>query len=81
VKNPAGIKAFGSHLRSLREARNLSQQELADLADIAKKTIQRIENGKYSVTMDVLICVTNALEMKLEDVVAFKLPKEKMKKA
>ncbi len=80
MKNPTGIKAFGTHLRSLRETKKLSQQELADLSDVAKKTVQRIENGKYSVTMDVLISLTNGLELTLVDMVRFPLPKEKIKK-
>jgi transcriptional regulator with XRE-family HTH domain len=65
VKNPSGIKAFGVQLRRLRETKNLSQQELADLADVAKITVQRIENAKYTVTLDVLISLSNALEMPL----------------
>jgi putative transcriptional regulator len=79
VKHPTGIKAFGIHLRSLREMKDLSQQELADLSDVAKKTIQRIENGKYSVTMDVLISISKGLELNLDEMVAFKMPKEKIK--
>ena len=65
MKNPSGIKAFGVQLRRLRETKNLSQQELADLADVAKITVQRIENAKYTVTLDVLISLSNALEMPL----------------
>ena len=71
------IKAFGSHLRRLREAKKLSQHELADLSDLAKKTITRAENGKYSVTMDVLVSMSKALEISMEEIVAFPMPKEK----
>jgi transcriptional regulator with XRE-family HTH domain len=63
VKNPAGIQAFGLHICRLREQRQLSQQELADMADISKLTIQRIELAKFSVTLDVLISLTRALEL------------------
>jgi len=57
----------------------MSQQELADLADVAKITIQRIENGKFSVTVDVLISLARALNMPLHELTDFALPKEKTK--
>lgn len=65
MKNPAGIQAFGLHVRQLREQRHLSQQELADMADVSKLTIQRLELAKFSVTLDVLISLTRALELPL----------------
>jgi transcriptional regulator with XRE-family HTH domain len=79
VKNPLAIKAFGTHLRRLREAKNISQQELADQADLAKITIQRIENAKFRATLDVLISVSKALKISLKDLVDFQIPKEKTK--
>ena len=79
MKNPASIKAFGVHVRQLREKRNLSQQELADLADLARKTIVRIENGD-STTFDVMVSLARGLEVSLEELVRFSLPKEKKAK-
>ncbi len=66
-------------MRRLREVRNLSQQELADLADLAKKTIQRIENGYAAATNDVMISLARALNISLKELVDFPLPKEKKK--
>lgn len=80
MKNPGGIKAFGLHLRRLREARNLSQQQLADLADVAKITVQRVENAKYSITLDVLISLAKALKIPVGELTDFPLPKEKSHK-
>lgn len=79
MKNPLEVKAFGVHLRQLRDAKNFSQQELADLADVAKITIQRIENGKYSATIDVLISIARALKISLSDLLAFITPKVRKK--
>lgn len=78
MKNPSGIKAFGVHLRRLREANELSQQELADLSDVAKITVQRIENAKYTVTLDVLISLARGLEISLNDLLDFSYPKDKI---
>jgi DNA-binding XRE family transcriptional regulator len=72
VKNPATIKAFGIHLRKLREERNMSQQELADIADVAKITVQRVENAKYTVTLDVMISLAKALRITLQELTDFK---------
>ena len=71
MKNPAEIKAFAIHLRVLREKAGLSQQELADLADISKMTIQRIENAKYIVTLDTLVNIASALQIPLKKLVDF----------
>jgi transcriptional regulator with XRE-family HTH domain len=80
VKNPLGIKEFGLHLRRLREAQEYSQQELADLSDLAKKTITRIENGSSAATNDVMISLSRALNISLKELVDFPLPKENSKK-
>ena len=77
MKNPAGVKAFGMHLRRLRESKNLSQQKLADLADVAKITVQRIENAKYSATIDVLLSLAKALRVSLSELVNFQIPKDR----
>lgn len=60
MKNPAGIRAFGDRLRHLREERGMSQQELADYADVAKMTVYRIETAQFSATLDVLFSLTKA---------------------
>lgn len=73
VKNLAEIKAFGVHLRKLREEQELSQQQLADIADVAKITIQRIENAKFSVTLDVMVSLTKALNIPLKELTNFKV--------
>ncbi|WP_369811127.1 helix-turn-helix domain-containing protein [Hymenobacter mellowenesis] len=70
MKNPAGIRAFGAHLRRLREERGMSQQELADYANVSKMTVHRIETAQFSATLDVLISLTKALGLPLQELVA-----------
>ncbi|MGI4739329.1 MAG: helix-turn-helix domain-containing protein [Janthinobacterium lividum] len=67
MKNPLGIKSFGAHLRHLREERGLSQQELADYADVSKMTVHRIETAQFSATLDVLLSLTKALDLPLHE--------------
>jgi transcriptional regulator with XRE-family HTH domain len=67
VKNPAGLALFGLRVRRLREQRQLSQQALADMADVSKLTIQRLELAKFSITLDILISLTRAFEIPLKE--------------
>jgi ribosome-binding protein aMBF1 (putative translation factor) len=69
VKNPAGVKAFGEHLRRLRLERNWSLQELAYRADIALLTVHRTETAKFAATIDILLSLARAFEMPLKELV------------
>lgn len=77
MKNPSGIKAFGTHLRKLEEERKISQQELVYVADVAKITIQGIENAKYNVTIDVLVSLSSGLNIPLKEFMNFGIPASK----
>ncbi len=68
------LQAFGQYLRQLREARGWSQQVLADEADVSKPTVYRIETARYSVTLDVLVSLAQALEIPLAELVSFAGP-------
>ena len=71
VKNSADVKRFGIHLRKIREDRDLSQQQLADMANIAKTTIQRMELGRQAGTIDILISISKALDIPVSELVKF----------
>lgn len=62
---------FGEHLRHLREAKGLSQQMLADMANLDKKTLQKIELGRLNPSLATLVSLGNALEMPLKELVDF----------
>lgn len=67
MKNPDAVKKFGTHFRRVREEHEMSQQKLADIANLSKMTIQRVENGKQAVTIDVLISICTALEITIQE--------------
>jgi transcriptional regulator with XRE-family HTH domain len=67
VKNPALLLAFGTHLRTLRKQRGLSQQALADEAEISWPTVQRVEAGTQSPTLEVLDALAQALGLSLSE--------------
>lgn len=46
---------LGDKIRHVREQRGYSQEQLADMMDINRSTISKIENGKFSITVDYLV--------------------------
>lgn len=58
---------IGNKIRTRRNDLGVSQQELADNADVAKSTVQRIEKGDLNPTIIVLLKVSKGLSMDLCD--------------
>jgi len=71
VKNPATIHAFGVHLRNLHLQKGLSQQALADEADLSRPTIQRVETAHLCATLDVLASLARGLQISLRELMDF----------
>jgi transcriptional regulator with XRE-family HTH domain len=46
---------LGDKIRQVREQKGYSQEQLADIMDINRSTISKIENGKFSITVDYLV--------------------------
>jgi transcriptional regulator with XRE-family HTH domain len=42
-------------IRIVREKRGYSQEQLAEMMNINRSTISKIENGKFSITVDYLV--------------------------
>lgn len=56
-------------LKSARIEQSLTQQTVADKAGIDRKTINRIENGHFSPSLDTFFRVCKALKLKPQSVV------------
>ncbi len=46
---------IGQKIRSFRERKGFSQDELAEIMDINRSTISKIETGKFAITIDYLV--------------------------
>ena len=46
---------LGDKIRKVREQRGYSQEQLAEMMNINRSTISKIENGKFSITVDYLV--------------------------
>lgn len=57
----------GTRIRILREARNLSQQDLADLCNFDKGDMSKIESGKANPTLRTFLKISQALELNISD--------------
>jgi DNA-binding XRE family transcriptional regulator len=52
---------------TLREKLELSQSEVAELAGIDRKTVNRIENERFSPSIDTLTRISVALRVRVSD--------------
>lgn len=62
-------RKFGLKVRIERIKRNLSIEELSELANLNRNSIGAIENGKSTPTLETANLIAKALEMKLADLV------------
>jgi len=46
---------IGKQIRDLREKRSLSQDELAEMMQVRRSTISKVETGKFAITIDYLV--------------------------
>ena len=66
------LQQIGNNIRKKRDAKDISQQELADNSDVAKSTIQRIEKGEMNPSVLTLIKISLALETELSELLKSK---------
>ncbi|MFH6971828.1 helix-turn-helix domain-containing protein [Flavobacterium petrolei] len=64
---------LGVHIRQIREVKKISQQNLADLCDLPKTTIGRIERAEMNTTIKTLIKIANAFEIEPKELLNFKI--------
>jgi transcriptional regulator with XRE-family HTH domain len=49
---PENRLKIGNSIRELREKRGYSQNELAEIMEVNRSTISKVENGKFSFSID-----------------------------
>ena len=54
-------------MKSARAAKDLSQQQLADLVGVSRQTISAIEKGDYNPTINLCIAICKALGKTLDE--------------
>ena len=72
-------KTFGEKIKRLRKAKNLTQEQLAEMIKIAPKNLSKIEVGTCFVSAETLENLVTALDTTTEELFAnnhIKLPEE-----
>ena len=54
-------------LKSARAAKDLSQQQLAELVKVSRQTISAIEKGDYNPTINLCIAICKALDKTVDE--------------
>lgn len=71
VRNTKYIKAFGKHLRRLREHKGLTQEALAFKSELARSQVIRFEQGERSPTLSTILALANGLEVEPKKLLDF----------
>ena len=74
------IKAFGRHLRKLRLAKKLSQEELSLECMIPQSQIGRFERGERGPTIDTVRILAEGLGEEPKSLLDFKYPSKRKNK-
>ena len=73
-----GIRAtFAENLRRLRAEKGISQEELADLAEIDRSYVSKMENERYAASIDMLETLAKSLGINPSDLLLTKSQRRK----
>lgn len=62
-------RVIGDHVRAERTRQKLTQERLAELVGLDRKTVNRIEQGAHATLIDHLLLIADALNVPLADLV------------
>jgi transcriptional regulator with XRE-family HTH domain len=62
TKDFSDIRAFGANVRRERVARGLTQEKLAELADLHLRSLQKIEAGEINLLLTTVLRIKRALK-------------------
>ena len=65
IKNEQERQRIGQHIAQLRKEKGMTQQDLANRVEMQRSHIARIEAGRYSVGLDTLTAIAQALGKRL----------------
>ncbi len=66
---PQNVARHGARLKSLRSARNLTLQQLSQMAGVSKAMLSQIEQDKVNPTVAVMLKIGAALQLNISDLI------------
>lgn len=66
--------ALGMHIKAVRKAMKMTQEQLALKSNVSVKYIANIENGKQNPSFDILSAILHVLPLSLDSVINPNLP-------
>ena len=67
IKDKKFVKTFGERLRKLRLEKGMSQEELANTAEIPINQVGRIERGEINTTLVTIKALADSLKIKVSE--------------
>jgi transcriptional regulator with XRE-family HTH domain len=71
MNEQAVLLAFGQHIKALRQARNLSQEALAGLANLDRTYVSGVERGRRNLSLINSVRLAQGLEVPLHVLMKF----------
>ena len=69
-----GLQAFAQRLKTVRRAKNLTQEELAAKSGLTLSQIARIETARTNPTLSTIFRIIRTMEIKPSELFDFELP-------
>ena len=60
------LRTLGAQVKESRRRKGLTQQQLADLADVDRSYLISIEQGRRNVSMDIILCLARSCGVEVE---------------
>ncbi len=57
------LKELGKNIARYRQAKGLSQEKLAEIVDLSREYVTRVENGQKNISLKKLFAIADALEV------------------
>lgn len=64
-------KRLVTNLKDYRLKKEISQQELADLVNVRRETIIRLEKGEYNPSLQLAMDIAKVFNVSIEDIFSF----------
>lgn len=68
IKQDEVIRLIGMRIRSIRNKKKLTQEQLAEIAGITPQYLGNIERGKENPTLEKIIVLSNALNVDIGEI-------------